>query len=160
MRTSIDMESPLGRLRLFAEEGGLSQIWLPGPDTPPAAETTDEAVQQAARQLEEYFNGRRTEFRLALRARGTAFQQAVWAELVKIPFGETRSYGEIARTLGRPTAFRAVGAANGRNPLAIVVPCHRVIASDGTLHGYAGGLPAKQWLLDHEKKASLRRFSH
>jgi methylated-DNA-[protein]-cysteine S-methyltransferase len=106
----------------------------------------------AAAQLAEYFAGARRDFSVPLAPRGTGFQRLVWAELVKIPFGETRSYGELARALDRPSASRAVGAANGRNPLSILVPCHRVIAGSGALTGYAGGLDAKRWLLEHEAR--------
>lgn len=108
---------------------------------------------EAARQLREYFAGDRTTFDLPLAPRGTAFQQRVWMALREIPAGETRTYGEIAARLGQPTASRAVGAANGQNPLAVVVPCHRVVGANGTLTGYAGGLDRKAWLLDHEARA-------
>lgn len=111
----------------------------------------------AARQLDEYFAGERREFDLPLAPRGTGFQERVWRALLAIPFGVTRSYGELARTIGRPSASRAVGAANGKNPIAIIVPCHRVIGANGTLTGYGGGLPIKRWLLEHEAKlAGLR----
>jgi methylated-DNA-[protein]-cysteine S-methyltransferase len=104
----------------------------------------------AARQLKEYFAGKRREFALPLRLDGTEFQQRVWGELTKIPFGETRSYGQLAKRLNNPNGSRAVGLANGRNPIAIIVPCHRVIGADGSLTGYGGGLPRKRWLLAHE----------
>jgi methylated-DNA-[protein]-cysteine S-methyltransferase len=106
---------------------------------------------QTARQLAEYFAGKRRAFELPLAPRGSGFQERVWRALLKIKFGETRSYGEIARAIGRPSASRAVGAANGRNPIAIIVPCHRVIGANGQLTGYGGGLPIKQWLLEHER---------
>ncbi len=109
-------------------------------------------LREAWRQLAEYFEGRRTEFSVRLALRGTEFQKVVWAELRKIPFGETRSYGEIARACGRPGAARAVGGANNKNPLVIFVPCHRVIGADGSLTGFGGGLWRKKWLLEHEKK--------
>jgi methylated-DNA-[protein]-cysteine S-methyltransferase len=108
---------------------------------------------EVRRQLEEYFAGERREFDLTLAPAGTPFELAVWEELRRIPFGETRSYGEIARTLGRPTAYRAVGRANGANPIPIVVPCHRVIGSDGSLTGFGGGLDAKSRLLELEGRA-------
>lgn len=110
---------------------------------------------EAKLQLEEYFAGDRREFDLPLAARGTEFQHRVWAELRRIPFGETISYGELATRIGKPTASRAVGAANGRNPLPVVVPCHRVIGSDGRLTGFGGGLPTKQALLDLERRAPV-----
>ena len=111
-------------------------------------------LRRVADQLAEYFAGERRDFDLPLAAPGTAFQKLVWDALVRIPFGEVRSYGELARTLGRPSGSRAVGAANGKNPIAIIVPCHRVIGANGTLTGYAGGLPTKQWLLEHEQRYS------
>ncbi len=107
---------------------------------------------RAAAQLAEYFAGKRRDFDVPLAASGTGFQQRVWRELAKIPYGETRSYGELARALGSPTASRAVGAANGKNPISILVPCHRVIAGSGALTGYAGGVAAKKWLLEHEAR--------
>ena len=112
------------------------------------------ALRAAKRQLAEYFDGTRRDFDLPLSADGTAFQRRVWDELRRIPYGETISYGELARRIGKPTASRAVGAANGRNPLAIVVPCHRVIGADGTLTGYGGGLPVKQALLALERRVA------
>jgi methylated-DNA-[protein]-cysteine S-methyltransferase len=111
----------------------------------------------AERQLREYFQGRRTAFDLRLHPKGTPFQTAVWTALTKIPYGQTRSYGDIARAVGRPAAVRAVGLANGRNPLPIVVPCHRVIGASGKLVGYGGGLPVKQALLDREREVSALR---
>ena len=107
---------------------------------------------RAAKQLEQYFAGRRTEFELPLRMHGTTFQKRVWRELQRIPFGGIISYGELARRIGKPTASRAVGAANGKNPLSIVVPCHRVIGSSGSLVGFGGGLPRKERLLKHESR--------
>jgi methylated-DNA-[protein]-cysteine S-methyltransferase len=109
-----------------------------------------EALAPYLAEFDAYFAGRLQRFTLPLAARGTAFQQAVWQALCDIPYGETRSYGEIARTIGKPSASRAVGAANGRNPLSIIVPCHRVIGQNGSLTGYAGGLPIKQVLLHLE----------
>lgn len=110
---------------------------------------------ETARQLGEYFAGERQGFELALDFAGTDFQRQVWAALLSIPFGETRSYSDIARQIGNPNAVRAVGAANGRNPISIIAPCHRVIGSSGSLTGFAGGLPAKQHLLALEGRASL-----
>jgi O-6-methylguanine DNA methyltransferase len=107
-------------------------------------------LQQAEDELQRYFAGERVQFSCPLDLHGTAFQIRVWEELTRIPYGETRSYGEIARTIGRPAAVRAVGAANGANPVAIIVPCHRVIGSNGNLTGYGGGLPTKAWLLSLE----------
>src|SRR6202012_510460 len=112
---------------------------------------------QARAQIEEYFAGTRRDFDLPLAPRGTAFQRSVWHALATIPFGVTTTYGEIAAAVGRPTASRAVGAANGQNPIAIVIPCHRVIGANGTLTGYGGGLPTKEWLVRHERAAETRR---
>jgi methylated-DNA-[protein]-cysteine S-methyltransferase len=109
------------------------------------------------RQLREYFQGKRTAFDLKLHPKGTPFQKTVWKALAAIPYGETRSYGDIARAVGRPAAVRAVGLANGRNPLPIVVPCHRVIGASGMLVGYGGGLAVKQALLDREREVSAAR---
>jgi methylated-DNA-[protein]-cysteine S-methyltransferase len=116
-----------------------------------------EPFRAAVQQLGEYFAGDRREFELALRLDGTEFQRRVWAELVRIPYGETISYGELARRIGNPAAARAVGLANGANPVAIVVPCHRVIGSDGSLTGFGGGLPIKQKLLDLERRQRTAR---
>lgn len=109
---------------------------------------------EAAEQLRQFFAGDRQDFDLLLDPVGTTFQQQVWQALRQIPYGETRSYADIARALGSPTATRAVGAANGRNPIGIVVPCHRVIGADGSLTGYAGGVHNKRWLLDHERRVT------
>jgi methylated-DNA-[protein]-cysteine S-methyltransferase len=114
-----------------------------------------DAAEAATAQLREYFAGERREFSLPLAPRGTEFQRRVWLALREIPHGRTRSYGEIAETIGRPTASRAVGAANGRNPISIVVPCHRVIGASGDLTGYAGGMDRKRWLLNHEAEALI-----
>lgn len=114
----------------------------------------DSRFREAAEQLEQFFRGDRQEFDLLLDPAGTPFQQQVWQALRQIPYGETRSYAQIATVLGSPTATRAVGAANGRNPIGIVVPCHRVIGADGSLTGYAGGMANKRWLLDHERRVS------
>jgi len=113
-------------------------------------------IQKAAAQIEEYLNGKRKQFKLPLALHGTEFQLAVWHALQDIPYGETRSYGEIAASIGRPKAVRAVGMANNRNPISIIVPCHRVIGHDGSLTGYGGGLPLKQRLLELERSKTKR----
>jgi methylated-DNA-[protein]-cysteine S-methyltransferase len=153
--------SPVGALRLVASDKGLTAIIWQG-DRPGRVrlgeleEAADHPVLvQAEGELGEYFAGERTSFSVPLHMIGTEFQKAVWQTLLTIPFGETRSYGEIARQVGRPTAFRAVGAANGQNPLSIIAPCHRVIGSDGSLTGFGGGLPAKQYLLALEGHRDL-----
>ena len=163
----IRIETPLGPMTLFASGGALVRVDLPAhagaadraPALPGAAGAApaarDAAVEaEAARQLQAWFAGARRTFDVPLGATGTPFQRAVWAALRAIPFGETRSYGALARAVGRPGAARAVGAANAQNPIAILVPCHRVTGSDGTLTGYGGGLPAKRWLLAHEARFS------
>jgi methylated-DNA-[protein]-cysteine S-methyltransferase len=146
------LPTPIGELVFTADaDGALTRLYLPNhpPDTT-GWERDDALLEPARRQLAEYFAGERTEFDLPLRPAGAPFQLRVWEALLTIPYGETASYGEIAREIGHPTAFRAVGAANGQNPIAIVVPCHRVIGSNGSLTGYGGGLPAKRALLDLE----------
>ena len=147
------MPSPVGELTLVASEKGLTAILWENddPDRVRLADMTEDAAHpvlvDAVRQLGEYFAGKREAFDLPLDFHGTDFQKRVWQQLLAIPFGETRSYGEIARALGQPTATRAVGAANGKNPISIVAPCHRVIGANGSLTGFAGGLEAKQRLL-------------
>lgn len=152
-----EMTSPLGPLRLVAGAQGLVAVLWPD-DDPARVPQARGAVAGYAPvlalaqvQLDEYFKGRRRAFDLPLDMRGTAFQQAVWRGLLAIPYGQTRSYADLALAVDRPRAMRAVGAANGRNPLSIVVPCHRVIGRDGALTGFAGGLAAKRYLLDLEK---------
>ncbi len=148
------VESPVGQLTLEARHGCLVGLHLEEqrhPFVPPTASRVDDADFDDVRaQLDEYFAGERTTFDVPLRLEGTEFQQRVWDALCAIPYGETISYGELARRVGNPKASRAVGSANGRNPVAIIVPCHRVIAADGTLGGYGGGLGRKTVLLDLE----------
>ena len=151
------VSSPVGRLKLVASDRGLAAI-LWATDRPHRVRLTIDAedarhpvLAEAERQLAEYFAGRRTRFTLKLDFAGTSFQQKVWNALLTIPFGETRSYAQIAKQIGSPAATRAVGAANGRNPIAIVAPCHRVIGSGGKLTGFAGGLDAKAYLLALER---------
>jgi methylated-DNA-[protein]-cysteine S-methyltransferase len=153
--------SPLGDFRVVASEEGVVAADLPGRHGGPASRAGGAVralalLDQAAAELCAYFAGRRRSFETPLAPRGTAFQRAVWSALATIPFGEVRSYSDLARLAGRPGAARAAGAANGRNPLSIFLPCHRVIGSDGSLTGYAGGLAAKRWLLDHE--AGIRQL--
>jgi methylated-DNA-[protein]-cysteine S-methyltransferase len=154
---STTMPSPVGKLTLVASDAGLVAVLWPEeregrvPLAGVSAAGGHSVFDAAAKQLTEYFAGRRRAFALPLDPRGTAFQRAVWAALSEIPYGETRSYGDIARKIGRRSAVRAVGAANGRNPLSIIVPCHRVVGQGGALTGFAGGLAAKRYLLDLEK---------
>jgi methylated-DNA-[protein]-cysteine S-methyltransferase len=151
--------TPIGRLRLVGErdEAGavrLSGIFMeehrPAPAVNPSWQEDPSAFSGAARQLDEYFDGSRTAFDLPLAPRGTPFQRLVWEELARIPFGTTVTYAELAARAGHAGAARAVGAAVARNPISIVVPCHRVVGADGTLTGYAGGIARKAYLLEHE----------
>jgi methylated-DNA-[protein]-cysteine S-methyltransferase len=159
------LDTPIGRLRLFAGDEGLVGVWLPDAEDrvsrpPPWAAVPAEhhpVLDSAREQLREYFAGERRVFDLPLSPRGTEMQRAVWRALCDIPYGATRSYGQVAAAVGRPTASRAVGAANGQNPIAIIVPCHRVIGANGSLTGYGGGLACKEWLLGHERRLSQRR---
>ncbi len=157
--TYHDLDTPIGALRLVGGEDSIDRIELPNrtaePPDPawvPSNGSLPAALAETRRQLEEYFDGKRREFDLPLGAGGTEFQQRVWAELRRIPFGETISYGELAARVGNPSGSRAVGQANGANPLPVVVPCHRVVSHDGKLGGYGGGLPTKQALLDLERR--------
>ena len=147
------MPSPVGELLLTARDGELTGLYMPvevhGP--PPGMARDDSAFTTARRQLEEYFAGDRREFDLPVAPPGTPFQQLVWAELRRIGYGETTTYAELAARIGRPTAIRAAGAANGANPVSIIIPCHRVIGSNGSLTGYGGGLEAKRFLLELER---------
>jgi methylated-DNA-[protein]-cysteine S-methyltransferase len=155
-RTHTVIESPLGPLTVVADDGVLSGLYLPdhvrGPGLERLGDPDEEGFDEIKMQLAEYFAGTRTAFTVPVAPAGTPFQQSVWRELMSIPYGQTRSYGQLAHALGGPHLTRAVGAANGRNPISIVVPCHRVVGSDGSLTGYAGGLPRKWFLLDLEAR--------
>ncbi|MEV7616320.1 methylated-DNA--[protein]-cysteine S-methyltransferase [Streptomyces sp. NPDC089799] len=151
------VDSPYGPLTLVATDGVLSGMYMEGQRHRPAEESFGERVAvsegpfpEVVRQLEEYFAGRLTEFDLPLRLEGTEFQRSVWAQLQRIPYGETWSYGELAERLGKPNASRAVGLANGKNPVGIIVPCHRVIGASGSMTGYGGGVERKERLLAFE----------
>jgi methylated-DNA-[protein]-cysteine S-methyltransferase len=151
------MTSPVGELKLVASPHGLAAILWENdkPNRVRLGTMSEDAAHpilvQTERELREFFAGKRTTFTVALDAAGTPFQQSVWKVLRSIPFGQTRSYGDIARQIGNPKASRAVGAANGRNPISIITPCHRAIGSNGALTGFAGGLAAKQFLLTLEE---------
>ena len=158
MTVHLTTDSPVGPLRLRSDGEHLTGVFFVEHRHAPEdlGEVVDDALappvlREAARQLQEYFAGGRTGFDLPTAAPGTDFQQRVWAQLRAIPYGRTWSYGELARALGNPGASRAVGLANGRNPLSIVVPCHRVVGSDGSITGYGGGVERKQALLDLER---------
>jgi methylated-DNA-[protein]-cysteine S-methyltransferase len=154
-RTHTVIESPVGGLTVVAEDGLLSGLYFEGHKRGPGPEAlgmrSEESFEETRRQLDEYFAGERTEFSLPLAPRGSEFQQRVWMLLREIPFGETRSYGELALELGGMSLARAVGAANGRNPLSIIVPCHRVVGSNSDLTGFGGGVERKRFLLDLEQ---------
>ncbi len=159
-RAWTEMESPIGNLTLVAEDDAVVVIALP--PAPPRVtadavrDDRDATLREARRQLDAYFAGNLRDFSLPLRPSGTAFQRRVWSALERIPYGATASYGDIAAAIGAPGAARAVGAANGANPLPIVVPCHRVIGSDGSLTGYGGGLERKLSLLELERGGRAR----
>jgi methylated-DNA-[protein]-cysteine S-methyltransferase len=148
--------SPLGRLLFTSDGEALTGIFMEdhkrGPAALPDWREDSTPFTETIRQLDAYFAGERTAFDVPLAPRGTPFQKRVWAALQEIPFGQTRSYAELAQAVGMPGAARAVGSANARNPLSIVVPCHRVVATSGALTGYAGGVERKQWLLAHERR--------
>jgi methylated-DNA-[protein]-cysteine S-methyltransferase len=152
------LDGPLGELLLTSDGESLTGVYLAphkgGPERTDAWRRDDAALQPVRDQLSAYFAGDRRDFDLPLALHGTPFQRKVWEALAAIPFGETVGYAEIARRIGSPGSARAVGAAVGRNPVSIVVPCHRVVGSDGSLTGYGGGLDRKRWLLDHERAAS------
>ncbi|MDE0841789.1 MAG: methylated-DNA--[protein]-cysteine S-methyltransferase [Porticoccaceae bacterium] len=164
------IDTPLGTIRLTSEDAVLSRLELPGcSDTKQTLSATqrthistladEQIIQQACQQLHEYFRGNRQTFNLPISTRGTEFQELAWAQLQNIPYATTRSYQWQCHNMGRPRAARAVGAANGRNPLPIIIPCHRVIGANGALTGYTGGLAIKQFLLSCESFFAQREYS-
>jgi methylated-DNA-[protein]-cysteine S-methyltransferase len=157
-RTHTIIDSPVGPITLLGLDGALAGLYLDHKRHPPPpqlyGEPDPEPFGPAVRQLARYFDGALTRFDLPLALAGTPFQQRVWTALQAIPYGTTMSYGQLAGQLGQPSAARAVGLANGRNPVSIVVPCHRLIGSDGGLTGYGGGLPGKRYLLDLERRVA------
>ena len=142
-------KTPIGTAKIAGDKNGIQSISVLDEDIDTSKEIPQE-LQKCVSQLDEYFAGKRTEFNLKLNPQGTDFQKSVWRHLATIPFGETQSYGQLAATLERPKASRAVGAANGANPIAIILPCHRVIGGNGSLTGFGGGLPTKEYLLTLE----------
>jgi methylated-DNA-[protein]-cysteine S-methyltransferase len=154
-----EMETPIGVLTVIASDKGIARILFEKEKAGeaalrtevPVAEADDEVLAAAVSQLEEYFTGTRRQFDLPLDLDGTEFQRRAWLALADVPYGETTTYGQQAERIGRPGAFRAVGAANGQNPVPIVLPCHRIIGADGSLTGFGGGLDVKRKLLDHER---------
>ncbi|MFN8021940.1 MAG: methylated-DNA--[protein]-cysteine S-methyltransferase [Acidimicrobiales bacterium] len=165
MIATTTLDTPVGQLTLAASSHGLRLVLWPGELRTIDAGADDgaggldptEVLDQAVRELTEYFAGDRQQFDLPLDPVGTPFQQSVWQVLRTIPYAGTMSYGEQARALGDPNKARAVGAANGRNPISIIVPCHRVVGKNGSLTGFAGGIDAKAWLLDHERRVLATR---
>ena len=152
---STTHESPIGRLTLARDDDGLRHIVFASgsrtDETPEHWQPKSDAFDDIRRQLDEYFDGKRQEFSIPLAPKGTVFQQSVWNALCTIAYSNTCSYGDIARHIGNPKASRAVGAANGANPIPIIIPCHRVICASGKQTGFGGGLPTKKWLLSHER---------
>jgi methylated-DNA-[protein]-cysteine S-methyltransferase len=156
METAL-IRTPLGIAKIKGDEHGVQSVTVLDTELP-LSQTIPAELEDCVHQLKDYFEGNRQEFSLTLNPQGTDFQKKVWIKLADIPFGKTRSYLEQSKVLGDPKAIRAVAAANGKNPLWIIIPCHRVIGSDGSLTGYAGGLWRKKWLLEHEspvKQTSL-----
>ncbi|WP_291286597.1 methylated-DNA--[protein]-cysteine S-methyltransferase [Flavobacterium sp.] len=148
------IHSPLGITKIVGDEEGIAVISVSDVGTTEVSPTIPDVLQAAVLQLQEYFEGKRTDFDLKLNPKGTDFQQKVWKSLLEIPFGKTVSYMDQTKKLGDVKAIRAVASANGKNPLWIVVPCHRVIGTNGSLTGYAGGLSRKKWLLEHENPST------
>ncbi|CAL9391949.1 methylated-DNA--[protein]-cysteine S-methyltransferase [Streptomyces pilosus] len=159
MKQHTVIDSPYGPLTLVADDGVLCGLYMTDQRHRPAEETfgvaDDAGFEEAEEQLAAYFAGELRAFTVALRLRGTPFQRRVWEQLARIPYGETRTYGQLADALGNPKASRAVGLANGRNPVGIIVPCHRVVGASGGLTGYGGGLERKRRLLDFERGTAL-----
>jgi methylated-DNA-[protein]-cysteine S-methyltransferase len=151
--------TPLGSVLVVVSREELVGLYFDGHVRTPRVDHLPDrespALATVRRQLDEYFAGTRTEFDVPTRLEGSPYQRRVWAALTRVPFASTATYGEIARALGTPGAARAVGAANGRNPISIIIPCHRLLGADGTLTGYGWGLERKRWLLDHERQAAV-----
>lgn len=148
------LKSPIGDIKITADENSVNSILFVFNDTEMEEENINDVLTQCKKELSEYFSGKIKDFEVPITQSGTSFQQRVWSELLKIPYGETVSYNFIAESLGDKKSIRAVGASNGKNQVSIIVPCHRVIGSNGSLTGYAGGLWRKKWLLNHEKEFS------
>jgi len=148
------LKSPIGQIKITADDNAVNSVLFVFDDTEMKPENSNDVIEKCKQQLREYFAGERKEFDVEIHQKGTEFQQKVWAELIKIPYGKTVSYNDIARKVGGRNMMRAVGAANGKNQISIIVPCHRVIGSNGKLTGYAGGMWRKEWLLKHEDKYS------
>jgi len=148
------LKSPIGQIKISADENSINSILFVFENTEMETKNCNSIIEKCKTQLNEYFAGERIEFDISIKQNGTKFQQKVWLELAKIPFGKTVTYNYIAKKVGGKNMMRAVGSANGKNQISIIVPCHRVIGSDGSLTGYAGGMWRKEWLLKHEDKFS------
>lgn len=149
MKTAF-IETPVGILELKGDAEGLASVLFKDAENVVVSEKIPKELKETVNQLQEYFEGKRKEFNLILSPEGTDFQKKVWKQLEQIPFGKTTSYQQMANQLGDPKVIRAAASANGKNPISIIIPCHRVIGTDGSLTGYAGGLHRKKWLLEHE----------
>ena len=158
-----EFKTPIGLLKIAVDAMGLRYVMFEQnkfqPPSPGDWRRDSSPTREAREQLQQYFSGDRKEFDLKMSLAGTAFQQQTWRSLAFIPFGRTWSYAELAKRVGSPKAVRAVGAANGRNPIPIILPCHRVIGSNGALTGFGGGLPVKKWLLEHESNSIAATFN-
>ncbi|GBD89339.1 methylated-DNA--protein-cysteine methyltransferase, constitutive [bacterium BMS3Abin04] len=148
------LKTPIGLIKITADDNAVNSVLFVFDDTEMEEENLNLVLTQCKTELAEYFAGKRKAFDVPIHQEGTEFQKKVWNELIKIPYGKTVSYNDLAKALDNVKSIRAVGAANGKNQISIIVPCHRVIGSDGSLTGYAGGLWRKKWLLDHEKEFS------
>lgn len=147
---TVFMQSPIGVIEIVGNSEGVSSILFKDDDSLAISENIPKELNDVVTQLQEYFEGKRSTFNMKISPKGTDFQKRVWNELLNIPFGKTLNYQQIANKLGDPKVIRAAASANGKNPISIIIPCHRVIGSDGSLTGYAGGLHRKKWLLEHE----------
>lgn len=147
---TVFMQSPIGVIEIVGNSEGVSSILFKDDVSLAISETIPRELNNVVTQLQEYFEGKRSTFNVKIAPKGTDFQKRVWNELLNIPFGKTLNYQQIANKLGDPKVIRAAASANGKNPISIIIPCHRVIGSDGSLTGYAGGLHRKKWLLEHE----------
>src|SRR5690554_2681713 len=147
---TVFTQSPIGVIEIVGNSEGVSSILFKDDDSLAISENIPKELNDVVTQLQEYFEGKRSTFNVKIAPKGTDFQKRVWNELLNIPFGKTLNYQQIANKLGDPKVIRAAASANGENPISIIIPCHRVIGSDGSLTGYAGGLHRKKWLLEHE----------
>ena len=155
--SEVFLKTPLGILRIEGDSAGLVAVEFVDEELP-QSETIPDELSDSVNQIREYFDGKRTTFDLKLNPQGTDFQKRVWQELAHVPFGKTTSYLQMAKNLGDPKVIRAAASANGKNPISIIIPCHRVIGSDNSMTGYAGGIWRKKWLLEHESPVTQQRL--